>query len=298
MEVNQLRYFLAIAKSGSFSKAAVECYLSQPALSEQIHKLEQDVGKVLFDRSHRKIVPTEAGKLLIEQANRILDQIKEAKILVQGSGGAASGTVALGMLPTIAPYLAPHILQTFREECPCVQVMIHEDLTAHLLQMVDEGDLDFSIASLPIKENSFEVEELFMEELLLALPARHPLAKKAGIRVEDLYSEKFILMKEGHCLGDQVLVICHRHDFRPHIVMRSGQIGTILALVKARLGISLIPQMARDTRIRSVIFRSLEEPRPTRTIVVFWHSKRSHSRAVQEFLKHLRRAAKVFLKGD
>jgi LysR family transcriptional regulator, hydrogen peroxide-inducible genes activator len=298
MDVNQLRYFLAVAKNGSFSKAAVECYLSQPALSEQIHKLEKDLGKVLFDRSHRKIVPTAAGKLLIEQANRILEQIKEAKLLVQGSNGTASGTVTLGILPTIAPYFAPHILQTFSEECPRVQVMIHEDLTAHLLHLVDGGELDFGIASLPIKENSFEIEKLFTEELLLAVPVRHPLAKKTRIRVEDLCSEKFILMKEGHCLGDQVLVFCHRHDFRPRILMRSGQIGTILSLVKSGLGVSLIPQMAKDATIKSVTYRSLEEPQPTRTIVAFWRSKRAHTKAVQEFLKHLRQAAKAFLKCD
>ena len=136
MEVNQLRYFMAVAKTGSFSKAAGECYISQPALSEQIHKLESDLGKPLFDRSHRKIAPTVAGRLLMEHASRILEQIRVAKILVQGSNGIASGTVAMGILPTIAPYFVPHILRTFSEDFPRIQVMIHEDLTAHLLNMV------------------------------------------------------------------------------------------------------------------------------------------------------------------
>jgi LysR family hydrogen peroxide-inducible transcriptional activator len=294
MEFNQLRYLLAVAKNGSFSRAAIDCYVSQPALSEQIQKLEHEVGKVLFDRRHRKIVPTAEGKVLIEQANRILEQVKEAKLQVQGSNGTASGTVTIGILPTIAPYFVPQILKTFSKACPLVQIMVHEDLTAHLLHMVDAGELDFGIASLPIKENSFEIERLFTEELLLALPARHRLAKKPSIRVEDLSSEGFILMKEGHCLSDQVLVFCHRHDFRPRIVMRSGQVGTILALVKSRLGMSLIPRMAKDTRIKGVVYRSLEDPRPTRTIVVFWRSKRTQNKAVQEFLKHLRQAAKTF----
>jgi len=289
---------MAVAKTGSFSKAAGECYISQPALSEQIHKLESDLGKPLFDRSHRKIAPTVAGRLLMEHASRILKQIREAKILVQDSDGIASGTVALGILPTIAPYFAPHILQTFSGECPRVQVVIHEGLTAHLLEMVDGGELDFAIASLPIKENSFEVEELFTEELFLAYPIQHPLAKETKIRLEDLCSETFILMEERHCLSDQKLVFCHHRDFRPRIVMRGGQMGTILSLVNSGLGISLIPQMAKDTTMKSVVFRSLEEPRPTRTIVALWRIKRSHSKAVQEFLKHLRQAAKAYLKGS
>ena len=294
MEVNQLRYFMAVAKTGSFSKAAGECYISQPALSEQIHKLESDLGKPLFDRSHRKIAPTVAGRLLMEHASRILEQIRVAKILVQGSNGIASGTVAMGILPTIAPYFVPYILRTFNEAFPQIQVMIHEDLTAHLLQMVEGGELDFGIASRPIKEKSFEVEKLFTEEMLVAFPGRHPLAQKPAIRAEDLGSETFILMKEDHYRGDQVLAFCRRHDFRPRIVMRSGQIGTVLSLVRLRLGISLIPMMSKDAKIKSIIYRSLEEPQPTRTIVAFWRRKRSHTKAVEEFLKHLRQAAKAF----
>src|SRR5258708_5272554 len=176
MGLHQLRYFLAVAKHGSFSKAAADCYVSQPALSEQIQKLESEIGKILFDRTHRQIVPTAEGKVLIEQAKRILEQVKEAKLQVQGSDGTASGTVTLGILPTIAPYFMPQILRTFSKACPLVQIMVHEDLTAHLLHMVDSGELDFAIATLPIKENSFEIEKLFTEELLLAMPARHRLA--------------------------------------------------------------------------------------------------------------------------
>jgi LysR family hydrogen peroxide-inducible transcriptional activator len=297
MELQQLRYFLAVAKHGSFSKAAADCYVSQPALSEQIQKLESEVGKILFDRTHRQIVPTVEGRLLIEQAKRILDQVKEAKLQVQGSDGTASGTVTVGILPTIAPYFVPQILRTFSKACPLVQIMVHEDLTAHLVHMVESGELDFGIATLPIKENSFEIERLFTEELLLAIPARHRLAKKSNIRVADLHNERFILMKEGHCLGDQALVFCHRHDFRPRIVMRSGQIGTILSLVRSRLGISLVPRMARDAKLVSVAYRSLAAPKPTRTIIVFWRSKSTHNKAVQEFLKHLRQASKAFLKS-
>lgn len=295
MEVNQLRYFVAVAKTGSFSKAAAMCYVSQPALSEQIQKLEHEVGKPLFNRNRRKIIPTTAGRLLIERANRILNEVEEAKQEVQSSDGITCGRISIGVLPTIAPYFLPHVFAQFTQKCPETEVMVHEDMTARLLQMTDAGELDVGILSLPIKENGFEIEELFTEELLLALPSNHPLVEKAKIQIEDLCPEKFILMKEGHCLGDQALVFCHRHDFRPHIVLRSSQIETIQSLVMAGLGVSLVPQMAKMTGRLPLIYRSLEKPRPTRTIVAVWRSKREPSAALQEFLKHLRQVAKTFV---
>jgi len=293
MEVNQLRYFVAVAKTGSFSKAAAMCYVSQPALSEQIQKLEHEVGKPLFNRNRRKIIPTTAGRLLIERANRILNEVEEAKQEVQASDGITNGKISIGVLPTIAPYFLPHVFAQFTQQCPETEVMVHEDMTARLLQMTDAGELDVGILSLPIKENGFEIEELFTEELLLALPSNHPLVAKGKIKIEDLCPEKFILMKEGHCLGDQALVFCHRHDFRPHIVLRSSQIETIQSLVMAGLGVSLVPQMAKMTGRLPLIYRSLEKPRPTRTIVAVWRSKREPSATLQEFLKHLRQVAKT-----
>jgi LysR family transcriptional regulator, hydrogen peroxide-inducible genes activator len=295
MEVNQLRYFVAVAKTGSFSKAAAMCYVSQPALSEQIQKLEHEVGKPLFNRNRRKIIPTTAGRLLIERANRILNEVEEAKQEVQASDGITNGKISIGVLPTIAPYFLPHVFAQFTQQCPETEVMVHEDMTARLLQMTDAGELDVGILSLPIKENGFEIEELFTEELLLALPSNHPLVAKEKIKIEDLCPEKFILMKEGHCLGDQALVFCHRHDFRPHIVLRSSQIETIQSLVMAGLGVSLIPQMAKMTGRLPLIYRSLEKPRPTRTIVAVWRSKREPSATLQEFLKHLRQVAKTYV---
>jgi LysR family hydrogen peroxide-inducible transcriptional activator len=171
--------------------------------------------------------------------------------------------------------------------------MVHEDMTARILQMMDTGELDLGILSLPIKEPGFEIEELFTEELLLALPSKHPLAAKPTIRIEDLYTEKFILMREGHCLGDQALVFCHRHDFRPHIAFRSSQIETIQSFVMAGQGVSLIPQMAKATGRLPLVYRSLERPKPTRTIVAAWRSKQEMNEAFKHFMKDLRQVAQT-----
>lgn len=194
-----------------------------------------------------------------------MEQIDIATQEVQAADGVIAGHINLGVLPTIAPYFLPHVFAQFSPQCPAAEVMFHEDMTGRLLQMMDTGDLDLGILSRPIPEHGFEIEELFTEELLLALPSSHPLAAKEAIRLEDLYSEKFILMKEGHCLGDQALVFCHRHDFRPHIAFRSSQIETIQSFVMAGLGVSLIPQMAKMTGMFPLIYRSLEKPVPSRT---------------------------------
>ena len=294
VEINQLRYFLTVAELGSFSHAASRCFVSQPALSKQIQNLENEVGKLLLSRTHRKIVPTEAGKILAGRARRILAQIEIAKREIQKSDGATSGKVAFGILPTIAPYFLPHVLETFQKRCPKIQFAIHEGMTVQLLDLIRENKLDLAVVSLPIEESGFDVEKLFDEELLLAVPCQNPLARKEKIQMKDLRCENFILLHEGHCLGDQVLDFCNRHDFRPRIVLRSGQLATVLSLVKTKVGVSLIPKMAANEVLADVAFRSLDKPQPKRSIAIIRREKRPLKTAGQEFLKHLRHAGKTF----
>lgn len=294
MEVNQLRYFLAVAELGSFSQAASRCFVSQPALSIKIQKLEHECGALLFYRTHRKVVATEAGKILVNQAKRILAQIEIAKREIRKSDGSKVGSIKFGILPTIAPDFLPYILEDYQKGHPTIQFTIHEDMTFRLLQLIEENKLDFAIVSLPLKDAGFTSEQLFTEELLLAVPAQNPLSQKAKIRMDDLHSESFILLHEGHCLGDQILDFCNRHDFSPRIALRSGQLATVQSLIKAGVGISLVPRMAANEDAKRVSYRSLEKPQPFRAIVVVMREKRFLKSAAQEFLKHLRQAAKTY----
>jgi LysR family hydrogen peroxide-inducible transcriptional activator len=294
VETNQLRYLSTVTERGSFSKAALHCFISQSALSEQIQKLEEEVGATLLDRSRRVIVPTEAGRIFITHAREVLAQLARAGQEIQGLNGINTGQVGLGILPTIAPYLLPHILESFAVRCSNVEVNIHEDMTVPLLRLIEAGTADLGIVSLPIKERGFEIEELFSEELLVALPAKHPLAGKSQIHVKDLRSEPFILMREGHYLGDQVLGFCHRHDFQPRILIRSGQLETIHSLIGAGMGISLIPRMAMLNTAERVRYCPLKNPQPRRTIAIIWRSRSPLKRAAQEFLNHLRKVGKTF----
>jgi LysR family hydrogen peroxide-inducible transcriptional activator len=294
VETNQLKYLSTVAERGSFSKAALHCFISQSALSDQIQKLEEEVGATLLNRSRRIIVPTEAGRIFITHAGQVLAQLARATREIQGLNVINAGRVVLGVLPTIAPYLLPQILESFAARCSNVELNIHEDMTVALLRLIEAGAVDFGIMSLPIDERGFEIKELFSEDLLVALPSKHPLAGKSQIHVKDLRSEQFILMHEGHYLGDQLLGCCQRHDFQPRILIRSGQLETIQSLVGAGMGISLIPRMAMLNTGERVLYRPLKNHKPRRTIAIIWCKRCPLKKVAQEFLKHLCEVGKTF----
>jgi LysR family hydrogen peroxide-inducible transcriptional activator len=293
MELQQLRYVVAVAGTGNFSRAAEQCHVAQPSLSQQIQKLEEELGERLFERLPRRAKLTHAGETFLPRAQRILAEVETAQRELRESHGQLRGRMTVGVLPTIAPYFLPDVIAAFSKAHPEVEVVVQEDTTAHLLKLGCDCELDLAIISLPIDDPRFEKEILFIEELLLAVPAAHRLAGKKRVRSAELENERFILMREGHCLGDQVLAFCSRRDFRPQVTCRSVQIETIQALVHAGLGISLVPQMAvTKAKPSGITYRSLIDPRPIRSIVAAWPRQRPLSLAAKEFLVKLRATAK------
>lgn len=275
MEMHQLRYVVAVAKTGNFSRAAEQCHVSQPALSQQIQKLEEELGEKLFDRSKREAKLTPHGSDFLRHAVLILEEAATAKREASDAKHLLRGTVKIGVLPTVAPYVLPHVLREFIEAYPGMEIVVQEDTTARLLAHVLAYELDFVLASHPIQDERLEVRSLFTEELLLALPPGHALTKKKRILATDLEEERLIVMQEGHCLGDQVLRFCDRRDVRPKISFRSPQLETVQALVSGGLGISLIPAMAKQTRPSGgPEYRSLYTDRPERKIVAVWPVQR------------------------
>lgn len=286
MEMHQLRYVVAVARTGNFSRAAEQCHVAQPSLSQQIQKLEAELGERLFDRMKREARLTPHGEAFLRHAVSILEEVDTAKREAADSRALLRGTLTLGVLPTVAPYLLPEVMTQFTEEFPGVELIVQEDTTARLLKLAHAYDIDFALASEPVQDPRLETRALFSEELLLALPPRHPLTRKRTVAVADLQSEPLIVMKEGHCLGDQVLGFCEGRDFKPRISFRSAQLDTVQALVHAGLGISLIPAMAmRNGREDAPVYRPLQSPRPKREIVAVWPKQRPPSRAAKEFLK-------------
>jgi LysR family hydrogen peroxide-inducible transcriptional activator len=286
MELHQLRYVVAVARTANFSRAAALCHVSQPSLSQQIKKLEDELGERLFDRMKRAVNLTSQGETFLHRALRILEEVDAAKREASDAQHLLRGALTIGVLPTIAPYLLPKVMAQFTNKFPGVEIVVEEDTTARLLKLALDYEIDFALASQPIQNERLEVKGLFSEELLLALPPGHPLTRKRTVAVTDLEGERFIVMKEGHCLGDQVRGFCDRRDVKPKISFRSSQLETVQAFVASGLGISLIPAMAaRSKRENLTQYRSLQSPRPERKIVTAWPKLRPPGRAASEFLK-------------
>src|SRR5579859_4615807 len=203
MEMHQLRYVVAVARTGNFSRAAEQCHVAQPSLSQQIKKLEEELGERLFDRMKREARLTAHGEVFLRRAVKILDEADAAKREASDAKSLLNGTMALGVLPTIAPYLLPDVLVSFARKFPGVETVVHEDTTAQLLKQVLSYEIDLALASRPIVDERLVVHDLFTEELKLALPPSHPLTRKRRITAGDLQREALIVMKSGHCLGDQ-----------------------------------------------------------------------------------------------
>jgi LysR family transcriptional regulator, hydrogen peroxide-inducible genes activator len=286
MEMNQLRYVVALARAGNFSRAAEQCRVSQPSLSQQIQKLEDELGERLFDRMKRQTKLTSYGEAFLRRAVRILEEAEMAVREASDAKSLLSGTLTIGVLPTIAPYLLPETISVFARKYPGMEIVVQEDTTAQLLKHLMTYAIDFAFASHPIQDSAFEIKELFAEELLLALPPGHPLTRKRTVPTAALKGERLIVMREGHCLGDQVLGFCEQRDMKPTVSFRSAQLETIHALVAAGLGLSLIPAMAaRIKRPNALEYRSIQSPRPERKILAVWRKQHPLGRAASVFLE-------------
>ena len=286
MEMHQLRYAVAVARSGNFSRAAEQCRVAQPSLSQQIMKLEEELGERLFDRTKRETKLTPHGEVFLRRAVRILEEVDAATREAHDAKELISGVISIGVIPTIAPYLLPDVMAAFAKDYPGVEIIVQEETTGRLLKLLQGYDIDFALVSPPLDAEGLEMQHLLDEELLLALPRKHPLASRKTVSSTDLEQEKLILMKEGHCLGDQVLSFCNRREIRPKIRFRSAQLETIQSLIAAGMGISLIPAMAAFSEGKTrLTYRSLRSGKPQRSIVAVWPKQRPPGRAASQFLK-------------
>lgn len=286
MELHQLRYFLAVARTKNFSRAAEQCHVAQPSLSQQIMKLERELGEKLFERTKREVALTPAGDLLQTHAQRVLHEVELASEGVRELRGLVRGRVTLGALPTVAPYFLPQRLQAFTARFPAVEVVVHEDTTDQLAAALLAKEIDLALVSLPVERAGLVAEEFFDEKLLVALPVGHPLAKKRRLTFDDLEGEAFILMKEGHCLSGQALQFCRINGFAPRVSFRSAQIETVLAFVAQGWGVSVVPAMACVRPMPGVRYRACAGM--TRSIGIIYREARAltHAgRALADFLR-------------
>jgi LysR family hydrogen peroxide-inducible transcriptional activator len=300
MELHQLRYFTAVAELGSFTRAAERCFVSQPSLSQQIIKLEKSLGKPLFERLRNKVRLTEAGQAFYDRAVRILRAVDEAQACLDESADWTAGEVTVGAILTVAPYVLPEVVAEMRQQFPAARVVVRENFTAGVLRDVLAGDLDIGLVALPVEDPRLIVEPLFSEELLLALPAGHPLLKQKTLTLADVTSEPFVLLDEMHCLGEQILTFCRRLDCLPALSCKAAQLLTVQEMVAQGQGVSLVPEMAaqRD-RSSARVYRSLGENAPRRTLAMIRHRDREHRQLVMHTAGVIRKiAAKDSERGE
>ncbi|PQO31142.1 hypothetical protein C5Y96_12370 [Blastopirellula marina] len=296
MEIHQLRYFVAVAELENFTRAAEQCHVTQPSLSQQIAKLERELGTRLLDRLGRTVVLTDSGKELLPRARRILKEVDSAEGWFKKPEGPESISLRVGALPTIAPFQLPQIIQHFRQQMPQVMLTLVEDYTDHLLDRLLKGTLDVAILALPIEDTRIQVEPLFREALMVALPPSHPLADKPSLSFSQVRQEPFVLLHEVHCLGEQILGFCRQQEFQPHVVCESAQISTIQELIRLGVGISLLPEMAIDPADDSCVYLPIRKIQPFRTIAAAWNRHRTVTRPQNLLLDILRREESVATK--
>jgi LysR family hydrogen peroxide-inducible transcriptional activator len=289
--MHQLRYFLAAIRTGSFSRAAEECHVSQPSLSQQILKLEEELGEPLFERLPRGVAMTPAAHLLQPAATRILEEAEDARRLVRQARGEVRGRVTVGVLPTIAPYFLPGLLRAFAARFPQAEVLVQEDTTARLLMLIDNAEVDMAILSLPVEAPFLAIRPLFDDELLLAMPPSHPLAEAPEVSLTDLRSEEFILLADGHCLADQAQDLCQQTaGFSPKVACRSAQMETVLSLIRAGLGISLVPRLAQQAHAAEGLRLRPLSPPLHRRIALAWRKNRHFCLVARAFQQCVEKA--------
>jgi LysR family hydrogen peroxide-inducible transcriptional activator len=287
MEIGQLRSFLRAAELGSFTRAAEALGLSQPAVSQQIGRLEEELGCPVFERLGRRVALTEAGRKLRERAEQIVVLVDDTAGEVRDDG--ETGRLVVAAIPTIAPFLLPRALTAFREARPLARVEVNEETTEELVKACQRGEVDVGVLALPVETRYLETEPLFDEELYLVMPAGHALAGREEVSLDLVKPEPFVMLEEAHCLSGHIRSFCERRKFQPIATGRTSQLATVQELVALGHGLSFIPEMARgfDQGGRRV-YASVAGKRPMRTIAACWNPYRYQSRLAGAFLEILR----------
>jgi LysR family hydrogen peroxide-inducible transcriptional activator len=288
METHQLRYFLAITQTGRFTAAAKACNVSQPSLSIQIAKLEDELGGPLFERTRKGGKLTARGETFLPRAKAILEQMESAREDAKALSGLSMGKVSLGCMPTTGAHLLPPILTAFRKSYPKIQVQLKEESSPDLAKDLEQGEVELAIMDEAGLIPGLAHETILVEELLLALPAKHRLAEKGSLALKQVAEEPFILMKPGHGFRQITLDFYRKAGLEPKVVFESGGIETVQALVAAGLGISLVPQMV--AKFPGVAYAGISQPKAVRTLSLAWRKKAKLSTAAEALKKTIMRS--------
>lgn len=274
MNLRELEYLVALDDHRHFGRAAEACFVTQPTLSTQIKKLEAELDVALIERSPRQVMLTDAGAKVVDRARVMLAEADRIRSIARRAGDPESGSLRLGLFPTLAPYLLPHVIPAIHERFPNLELLLVEEKTEVVVDRLNDGQLDVAILALPIDDPRLDHERLFVEDFVLAVPHGHPLGERDDpVGLESLANEHMLLLEEGHCLRDQALAVCQLAGVSERRGFRATSLETLRQMVAAGVGVTLLPELAVQAPVPesdAIDLVPLREPVPHREIAMFW----------------------------
>ena len=285
MNLRDLRYLVALETTRHFGRAAELCFVSQPTLSTQLRKLEEELGVALVERQPGGAIMTSAGTEVVARARRVLAEADGILDFARQHLDPMAGAIHLGIIPTVAPYLLPYVVERWHRDYPGLELLLVEAQTERLLEKLAEGSLDAAILALPVENRALESRALYEEAFVLALPRGHALSQKERVSIEDLAGEDMLLLEDGHCLRDQALEVCALAGIHERTDFRATSLETLRQMVAAGVGITLLPELAAPAPVAgqqaALEIREFAAPAPSRSIGTVWRKTSARSETIQ-----------------
>ncbi len=288
MTLTELKYIIAVARERHFGRAAESCHISQPSLSVAVRKLEDELGVQLFERRSQEVTPTPIGEAIVEQALKVIDEVRRVEQIAAQGQDPLSGPLRLGVIFTISPYLTPGLVREMLKVAPNMPLILTENYTDHLLEQLRDGKIDVAIMALPINEPGMMLAPLYDEDFVVTVPSNHPWAERDTINRDEVQSENLLLLGQGHCLRDQILAVCperNRRNITTDIqkTVEGSSLLTIRHMVAQGLGVTVLPKTAlheadKDPLIRAIPF---EGTAPTRRVIIVWRRSFNREPAIE-----------------
>lgn len=286
MTLTELRFIVSVARERNFRRAAEKCFVTQPALSLAIKKLEDELSVMIFERGRSEVAITEIGEKIVEQANRVLEESERIKELAAQGNNPLAGPLKLGVIYSTGPYLLPEIIPILRQTAPDMPLEVEENLTANLETQLKSGMIDAAIIALPFDVPGIQVQPLYDESFVVAVPVNHAWAGKAMIDAEELSNERVLLLNSGHCFSNQVVQACPQLS-RKGEVMQGNSLETVRNMVASNLGITVLPCSAVVERYSSPLVKVVpfKPPVPIRRIAVAWRKSYGRKPAIDKIIE-------------
>jgi len=297
MTLNELKFIVALAKARNFRKAAEACFVSQPALSFAVKKLEEELGILLFERNRNEVSITPIGERVIEQATLAIEEANRVKEIAKQGNNQLAGALKLGVIYSVGPYLLPEIIPILRKTAPEMPLIVEENITSNLETQLRNGVIDVAIIALPFDIAGIKTLPLYEEEFVVVVPSGHEWAKRSAVDAIELADEKILLLNSGHCFSNQVLQACPKLSQKGEI-LQGNSLDTIRNMVASNLGLTVLPASATISRYQNPLIKVVPfaKPVPTRKIALAWRKSFGREKAIEGLAQAIRQL-EMFKKG-